>query len=110
PPPGASPPASASLSSTCGPRSLPTSSPQWRTCSTWGPAARPMRPRDGLPLGDSSPTTIAEAPLSFADPWPRLRRDTLRLSDGRTLSPGPVLEYPDWVDVVALTDELNIVL
>jgi 8-oxo-dGTP pyrophosphatase MutT (NUDIX family) len=42
-------------------------------------------------------------------PWMRLRRDEVR--DGRDIVPGGVvLEYPDWVDVIALTAEFDIVL
>ena len=34
----------------------------------------------------------------------------VQLPDGRTLPPCPVIEHPDWVDVIALTAGLNIVL
>ena len=30
--------------------------------------------------------------------------------DGRPLATGPVIEHPDWVDVIALTEDHNIVL
>jgi len=47
---------------------------------------------------------------TFADPWLRLRSDRVVLPGGRLLSPCNIFEYPDWVDVIALTAELNIVL
>jgi len=39
-----------------------------------------------------------------------LRSDTLLLGDGRAVADRVLLEHPDWVDVIALTRELNIVL
>ena len=53
---------------------------------------------------------VLESSYSFADPWLRLRRDTLLLADGRLPSSRTVFEYPDWVDVIALTQGLNVVL
>src|SRR4029077_9786803 len=47
---------------------------------------------------------------AFADPWLRLRSDTVLLPNGRLLSPCTIFEYPDWVDVIALTGERNVVL
>ncbi len=46
----------------------------------------------------------------FADPWLRLRHDSVLLEAGGLASPRTIFEYPDWVDVIALTAELNIVL
>jgi 8-oxo-dGTP pyrophosphatase MutT (NUDIX family) len=51
----------------------------------------------------------------FADPWLRLRSDSVLLPGGRLLSPCTIFpctifEYPDWVDVIALTAELKVVL
>jgi len=39
-----------------------------------------------------------------------LRSDSVLLADGRLLSPCTVFEYPDWVDVIALTAARNVVL
>lgn len=36
-------------------------------------------------------------------PWLRARRDTVRLPDGRINREFYVLEYPDWVNVIAIT-------
>jgi ADP-ribose pyrophosphatase len=47
---------------------------------------------------------------TFADPWLRLRSDSVRLPGGRLLASCNIFEYPDWVDVIALTGDLNVVL
>jgi 8-oxo-dGTP pyrophosphatase MutT (NUDIX family) len=47
---------------------------------------------------------------AFADRWLRLRSDSVLLPGGRLLSPCNIFEYPDWVDVIALTAELKVVL
>ena len=47
---------------------------------------------------------------TFADPWLRLRSDSVLLPGGRLLSPCTIFEYPDWVDVIALTGDRNVVL
>jgi 8-oxo-dGTP pyrophosphatase MutT (NUDIX family) len=53
---------------------------------------------------------VLESRYAFADPWLRLRSDTVLLPNGRLLSPCTIFEYPDWVDVIALTGERNVVL
>ena len=47
---------------------------------------------------------------TFADRWLRLRSDSVLLPGDRLLSPCNIFEYPDWVDVIALTAELKVVL
>jgi 8-oxo-dGTP pyrophosphatase MutT (NUDIX family) len=53
---------------------------------------------------------VLESRYTFRDRWLRLRSDALLLPNGRVLSPCHVFEYPDWVDVIALTADLNVVL
>jgi ADP-ribose pyrophosphatase len=53
---------------------------------------------------------VLESRYAFADAWLRLRRDSVLLADGRLLSPCTIFEYPDWVDVIALTAQHNVVL
>jgi NUDIX domain len=53
---------------------------------------------------------VLESRYAFADAWLRLRRDSVLLADGRLLSPCTIFEYPDWVDVIALTAARNVVL
>lgn len=44
------------------------------------------------------------------DRWLTVRADSYRLPDGRVLEPCYVLEYPAWVNVVAITGEQEVVL
>lgn len=53
---------------------------------------------------------VLESRYTFTDPWLRLRSDTVLLPDGRVVSPCHVFEYPDWVDVIAVTAGFNVVL
>lgn len=43
-------------------------------------------------------------------PWLTARRDTVRMPDGRINDEYYVLEYPTWVNVIAVTEEGDIVL
>src|ERR1700730_18008948 len=47
---------------------------------------------------------------TFADRWLRLRSDSVLLPGDRLLSPCNIFEDPVWVDVIALTAELRVVL
>jgi ADP-ribose pyrophosphatase len=44
------------------------------------------------------------------DRWLSLRADVCRLPGGQTVAPYYVFEYPDWVNVVALTEDDQVVL
>ncbi len=48
--------------------------------------------------------------LVHADKWIRLRADDCVRADGVEIAPYYVLEYPDWVQVVAITDDERIVV
>ena len=41
-------------------------------------------------------------------PWLTARRDEVELPDGRTIPEYFVLEYPDWVNVIAVTKDGNV--
>lgn len=56
------------------------------------------------------PWQVLRSTWAVADKWLRLRNDVVQALDGQTLPPRPVIEHPDWVDVIALTADLNIVL
>ncbi len=56
------------------------------------------------------PWKVLRSSYAIADRWLRLRSDALLAPDGQELAPCPVIEYPDWVDVMALTADLDIVL
>ena len=46
----------------------------------------------------------------FKDNWATLRADTCEMPNGNIIKPYYVLEYPDWVNVVALTEENEVIL
>jgi len=46
----------------------------------------------------------------YRDRWLTLRSDTVALPDGETLSPYHVIESPDWVNAIAITEAGDIVL
>ncbi len=46
----------------------------------------------------------------FKDDWLTARRDRCRMPDGRIVDPYYVMEYPDWVNAVALTNEGKILM
>lgn len=52
---------------------------------------------------------LQSTPL-IRDRWLSLRADTCQLPNGRTVAPYYVLEYPSWVNVVALTKDEQVVL
>ncbi|MCP4403465.1 MAG: NUDIX hydrolase [bacterium] len=54
--------------------------------------------------------TVQESTELVKDAWISLRADTCRMPDGRLVSPYYVLDYPTWVNVVALTDDEEIIL
>lgn len=43
-------------------------------------------------------------------PWATLRVDTCRMPDGTVIPNYYVLEYPDWVNVIALTEDDQVIL
>ncbi|MEJ7694617.1 NUDIX hydrolase, partial [Daejeonella sp.] len=43
-------------------------------------------------------------------PWATLRVDTCRMPDGTMIPDYYVLEYPDWVNVIALTEDNQVIL
>lgn len=46
----------------------------------------------------------------FERPWLTVRHDCVRLPDGRINPEFYVLEYPDWVNVIAVTEDGNFVM
>ena len=56
------------------------------------------------------PWRVLRSSYAVDDRWLRVRNDVVSAPDGTTLAPHPVIEHPDWVDVVALTADLDIVL
>lgn len=56
------------------------------------------------------PWKVLSSKQTFKDRWLSVRSDHVRLEDGREIPSYHVLEYPDWVSVIGLTDEGNVVL
>lgn len=52
---------------------------------------------------DIKPWRIKESTYLVKRPWLTARRDVVELPDGRTIPEYYVLEYPDWVNVIAIT-------
>lgn len=46
----------------------------------------------------------------FRCPWLTVRRDAVELPNGHTIPDYYVLEYPDWVNTIALTDDDQFVM
>jgi ADP-ribose pyrophosphatase len=57
-----------------------------------------------------APWKVLESRYAYRDRWLALRSDTVELPNGRVLTPFHVIEQPDWVTVIALTRDGNIVL
>ena len=57
-----------------------------------------------------TPWTRLDSTYTYRDRWLTLRSDTVRLANGSTLAPYHVVEGPDWVNVVALSEAGNIIL
>lgn len=57
-----------------------------------------------------APWTVLSSTTTFADPWLRVRSDQVCTADGDVFGPFHVIEYPDWVTVVALTGSFRLLL
>ena len=57
-----------------------------------------------------TPWKVLGSTITYQDPWIKVRSDRCVDGRGREISPFHVLEYPDWVNVVALTPQGEIVL
>ena len=53
---------------------------------------------------------ILKSEYLFRRPWLTVRRDCVELPDGRPNPEFYVLEYPDWVNVIAITDDGQFVM
>ncbi len=56
------------------------------------------------------PWEVLDSTYNYRDRWLALRSDTVRLPNGRVLTPFHVIEQPDWVTAIALTHDGKIVL
>lgn len=53
---------------------------------------------------------IIKSEYLFRRPWLTVRRDCVELPDGRQNPEFYVMEYPDWVNVIALTEDGKFVM
>lgn len=54
--------------------------------------------------------TVEKSDYVIKDNWIALRADTCKMPNGRVVAPYYVLEYPTWVNVVAVTENNDVVL
>ncbi len=54
--------------------------------------------------------TLLSSKYVVKDRWISVRADTYQMPNGRIIEPYYVLEYPTWVNVVALTKSKEVVL
>ncbi|WP_422929609.1 NUDIX hydrolase [Singulisphaera sp. PoT] len=59
---------------------------------------------------DPRPWDVLSSSFLYRKPWMTLRSDRVRLSNGTIIDDFNILEYPDWVNVVAVTGECEVVL
>jgi len=56
------------------------------------------------------PWRVLKSSVSMQDRWLKVRTDTCCTKSGLTIGPYHVIEYPPWINVIALTPEKEIVL
>lgn len=59
---------------------------------------------------DPGPWSVLSSSYLSRKPWLTLRQDRVRLPNGTIIEDYNVLEYPDWVNIVAITPEGMVVL
>lgn len=64
----------------------------------------------GNTIPEPAPWQILDTVYLHRRPWLTMRQDRVRLSNGRIIDDYYVQEYPPWVSVLAITDELRAVL
>jgi 8-oxo-dGTP pyrophosphatase MutT (NUDIX family) len=87
---------------------------QHKTLSLSGPKGqcddRTMTTLPDASSSDPQPWTVKSSQDVIRDRWVKLRADACLTAEGVEVSPYYVLEYPDWVQIVALDDEDHIIL
>lgn len=61
-------------------------------------------------IGDDGRWKTISSEYLFRRPWLTVRHDQVRLPDGRINPEFYVLEYPDWVNVIAITEDGRFVM
>lgn len=62
------------------------------------------------PISEEGKWKTLQSEYLFKRPWLTVRRDQVQLPDGRINPEFYVLEYPDWINVIALTKEGKFVM
>jgi 8-oxo-dGTP pyrophosphatase MutT (NUDIX family) len=57
-----------------------------------------------------SPWTVTASRMLFADRWLRVRADDCVTADGHVVKPFYVLDYPNWVNIVAITRDRHVIM
>jgi 8-oxo-dGTP pyrophosphatase MutT (NUDIX family) len=68
-----------------------------------------LEDQEDLPI-PVAPWNITASRHVLKDRWISVRADDCRTSEGKEIAPFYVLEYPDWVQVVAIDTEDNVIL
>lgn len=74
------------------------------------PANTPATSHDHDQTHEIGAWKILSSDYIIRRPWLTARRDKVQLPDGRVAPEFYVLEYPDWINIVALTTDGNIIL
>lgn len=64
----------------------------------------------GNAVGEDGKWETVSSEYIFRRPWLTVRHDKVKLPDGRINPEFYVLEYPDWVNVIAITEDRHIVM
>lgn len=64
----------------------------------------------GNAVGEDGKWETVSSEYIFRRPWLTIRHDKVKLPDGRINPEFYVLEYPDWVNVIAITEDVHIVM
>lgn len=64
----------------------------------------------GNAVGEDGKWETVSSEYIFRRPWLTVRHDKVKLPDGRINPEFYVLEYPDWVNVIAITEDGHIVM
>ena len=62
------------------------------------------------PENGPAPWKVLESEYLHNRPWLTVRRETLQMPDGTVVPEYYVLEYPDWVNIIAITKERQFIL
>lgn len=57
-----------------------------------------------------APWRVTKSRISYEDRWLRIRTDTCETQEGRAIGPYHVIERGPWVNVLALTSDMQVVL